>query len=90
MSAAKEYVEGNNRETRGETRKSAGAGIARQERGRKEGGGKEGDGWRLTFPTGYPYLSQTPYLRIDTQFPASLAPIEGSLRLIVGAPFDFK
>lgn len=37
-----------------------------------------------------PASSNTPYLRIDTQFPASLAPIEGSLRLIAAAPFDFK
>lgn len=52
-------------------------------------GTKVGKKWRR------PYISHgispnTPYLRIDTQFPASLAPIEGSLRLIAAAPFDFK
>lgn len=52
-------------------------------------GTKVGKKWRR------PYISHgispnTPYLRIDTQFPPSLAPIEGSLRLIAAAPFDFK
>ena len=35
--------------------------------------------------------SQTPYLRIDTQFPASLAPIGGIVAPDRGGPpFDFK
>lgn len=68
----------------------------RVRREREKGENWKGDeGWgkkwqRLTFPTGYPCCSRAPYLRIDTQFPPSLAPIEGSLRQIAGAPFDFE
>lgn len=46
----------------------------------------------LTFPTGYPRAcSQTPYLRIDTQFPASLAPIgRGIVAPDRRGPFRFQ